>query len=271
MCALLHQFSTVLYNLCTPVLLFVLTPYSFTILSTFFYGPHIDIPRWTISELDFITAIAELSSKPPPSKNPPLFIFKRCPLAALHNAKILEDHNYNLDSVIRKQHPSQISYGSEFKPSRELEMILEDHPLWDLLKEILDNGASFPLLPLNDNDHQIDLEFHSSRGNHKSSKRFHDIISKIITEDIEKGYALPLPLSILDKIPNASLAPLGCHKQTTIDAEGRIIPKYRMTHDQTFPGPSGLSVNLRVQKELLPPILYSFALCRIIHYIVDLC
>jgi hypothetical protein len=220
-----------------------------------------DIPKRTISKADFISAIAELSSKPPPSKNPPLFIFKRCPLAALHNAKILEEHKFDLDSIIRKQHPSQISYGSEFKSSKELGKILEDHPLWDLFKDILDNGASFPLLPMNDNDCQTDLEFHSSHGNHKSSERFHDIISKIISEGIEKGYALPLPISILGKIPNASIAPLGCQKQSTIDTKGCIIPKYRMTHDQTFPGPSGLLVNLRVQKNYYLPSY------TVIHYV----
>jgi hypothetical protein len=96
------------------------------------------------------------------------------------------------------------------------------------------------------------------------------VINQIISEDIEKGYALPLSVSLLDKIPYASLAPLGCHKQSTIDDRGMIIPKYRMMHDQTFPGPSGLSVNLRVKKDQLPPILYSYALCRMIHYIVHL-
>jgi hypothetical protein len=123
---------------------------------------------------------------------------------------------------------------------------------------------------MNEIDRHSDLEFHLSRGNLKSSEKYHQIISDIISEDIEKGYAFPLPLSILNKIPNASIAPLGCHKQSTIDCKGSIIPKFRMTHDQTFLGPSGLSVNLRVQKQLLPPILYSYALCRCIHYIVDL-
>jgi hypothetical protein len=40
--------------------------------------------------------------------------------------------------------------------------------------------------------------------------------------------------------------------------------------DQTFPGPSGLSVNLRWQKDLLPPYMYSFVLNRTLHYIVSL-
>jgi hypothetical protein len=123
---------------------------------------------------------------------------------------------------------------------------------------------------MDENDRQQDLDFHLSRGNHKSSEKHHQILRDIIYEDIEKGYALPLPISILGKIPNASIAPLGCHKQSTIDDKGSIIPKFRMTHDQTFPGPSGLSVNLRVKKHLLPPILYSYALCRCIHYIISL-
>jgi hypothetical protein len=88
-----------------------------------------------------------------------------------------------------------------------------------------------------------------------------------ISEDVERGFSLPLPMDVLFKIPNASLAPLGCHKQETINESGNRVPKYRMTHDQSFPGPSNLSVNLRVIKTKLPPITYSFVLIRAIHYI----
>ena len=44
-----------------------------------------------------------------------------------------------------------------------------------------------------------------------------------------------------------------------------------MTHDQSFPGPSTLSVNKRVIQNLLPPSnVYGFAFKRIIHYIIKL-
>lgn len=76
-------------------------------------------------------------------------------------------------------------------------------------------------------------------------------------------------MDIINPILNASLAPLGCVKQDTTDEHGNKIQKFRMTHDETFPGPSGLSVNLRVVKIHLPPILNSFALIRSIHYIVN--
>jgi hypothetical protein len=41
-----------------------------------------------------------------------------------------------------------------------------------------------------------------------------------------------------------------------------------MTHDQSFPGVSGKSVNSRVITSDLPPIMYSFVLSQTIHYII---
>lgn len=147
----------------------------------------------TTSEFWFITFIAELITKLPTPLNLPLFIFKRCPIAASHNAKILEEHNYQLDNIIRKQHPSYSSYGSEFRLSHDLAILLEDHPLWHQLKDILDSGSSFTLHPMNKIDHKADLEFHSSHVNHKSTKKFHHVISNIISKDIEKGLPFLYP------------------------------------------------------------------------------
>jgi hypothetical protein len=42
-----------------------------------------------------------------------------------------------------------------------------------------------------------------------------------------------------------------------------------MTHNQTFPGPSGLPVNLRMRKDLLPPDPLQLVLNRVLHYIVS--
>ena len=214
-------------------------------------------------------AISKIFHQALPPLNPPLFIFKKCPFAASHNAKILEHFGFDLDKVIRIQHPSQISHGSEFRSPSDLETLLSDHPLWPRLRDILSNGASFPLLPISDEDRAKDVAFHRDWGNHKSLSKYSSFIEPVINEDIERGFALPLPLDILDKVSRVSVAPLGCHKQSSINTLGEIVPKYRLTHDQSFPGPSGLSVNLRVRKDLLPPIMYSFVLSRIMHYIVN--
>jgi hypothetical protein len=108
--------------------------------------------------------------------NPPLFIFKFSEEAASHNAKILADHGFDLDSIIKSQHPSQISYGSEFHHSYQLEELLADHSLWWHLKEILDNGVSFPLADIPKQDRLSDLVFHSTRGNHKSALKNHQVL-----------------------------------------------------------------------------------------------
>jgi hypothetical protein len=94
----------------------------------------------------------------------------------------------------------------------------------------------------------------------------------MLAEDVNRAFALILPTEIIQyinhKIP---LAPLGCPKQSTINEKGEHVPKHRMTHDQTFPGPSSLSVNKRVIHHLLPPAnVYGFTMKRVIHYIVSL-
>ncbi len=213
--------------------------------------------------------VAKILAGDTPRLNPPAFIFKKCRLAADHNARVLESHGFDLNTAIKSQHPSQISYGSEFRSPDTLHALLFNHPLWPRLKLILDNGASFPLEDISDSTRSTDLIFHQERGNHKSLTKFTNFIDSIIIEDIERGFALPLPTDVLCKLKGASIAPLGCHKQTSIDELGMIIPKYRLTHDQSFPGPSGLSVNARVIKEMLPPIMSSHVLSRIIHYIVN--
>jgi len=127
-----------------------------------------------------------------------------------HNAKILEDFNYDLAKIICLQHPSQISYGSEFRPPSVLEELLSNHPFWLRLKDILDNGAAFPLDPISTEDR---LKVHKEQENHRSLSKFSTFIDPVISEDIERGFALPLPIDVMDNLPNSALAPLGCYKK----------------------------------------------------------
>jgi hypothetical protein len=123
----------------------------------------------------------------------PLFIFERSRDAALHNAIVLEQFNFNINKAINSQVNSQVSFGSEFKKSSKLQEILIHHPHWPQLKNILDNGASFPLIPLPQENRLIDLSYHKDRGNHKSALDNREILDKIITEDIERLRITPTP------------------------------------------------------------------------------
>jgi hypothetical protein len=93
------------------------------------------------------------------------------------------------------------------------------------LKDILLNGASFPLEQISSIERKQDLVFHQERGNRKSATNNHPILNKMISEDVERGFALPLPTAILHMIPKASLAPLGCQMQESINEFGERITK----------------------------------------------
>jgi hypothetical protein len=170
----------------------------------------------------------------------------------------LEQFNFDVNSAIQAQKHSQAFYGSEFKCSDLLEKIFKNHPLWNFMKPILSDGASYPLKAIPEEIRKADLNFRKERGNHKSAQRFNETIINIIKEDIELGFALILPIQLLEFIKNASLAPVGCTKQMTINSLGERVPKFRMTHDQSFLGPSGTSVNDRTIQEDLPPLVYGF-------------
>ncbi len=236
-----------------------------------FYSIPRSPPNYLLQFIDTVKSIYEsLSTLHHNGNDKLLFRFEYTKEAALHNAIVLQSYNFDLNLAIQAQQNSQVFYGSEFHPINVLSKLLDSHPLWRFTISFLSDGATYPLQPVLPSICLDDIKYRKDRGNHKSASKFHDVMSKMIQEDAERGFALPLPIEILPHIPNASLAPLGCHEQTSINASGEQVPKLRLTLDQSFPGPSGTSVNLRVDSTKLPPIMYGFCLKRIIHYILDL-
>jgi uracil DNA glycosylase len=50
----------------------------------------------------------------------PAFIFENSQAAAHHNSLLLEKHNFDLEKIISSNHPSPLSFGSDFQPSSDL-------------------------------------------------------------------------------------------------------------------------------------------------------
>ena len=74
---------------------------------------------------------------------------------------------------------------------------------------------------------------------------------------------------MIHRILGAIVSPLNIAEQNTINERDEIIPSKRLTHNQSMIyKSSNTSVNGRVQKDKLPPIMYGHALLRLIHYIV---
>jgi hypothetical protein len=81
---------------------------------------------------------------------------------------------------------------------------------------------------------------------------------------------MQLPINIVKKLHNISISPLGCQEQDTLNEKGETTIKHRLTHDQSFLGPSGKSKYSRVIEEQLPPCKYGHCLKRLLNYIASL-
>ena len=88
-----------------------------------------------------------------------------------------------------------------------------------------------------------------------------------MNEDVSLGYAIPITEECLLKLKHAELYPCGLQHQMTVNEQGEIIPKKRVTHDLSNRKKHGKSINQRVNEETLPPTRYGFALLRFLHLI----
>ena len=103
---------------------------------------------------------------------------------------------------------------------------------------------------------------------HKGASAKPELLKKLIAKDVNYGYSLPLLLDHVTSIPGLILAPMNIMAQNTIDELGRIVPKDRLTHDQSWEWSSGTSVNSHIQRELLQATRYGFCIRRIISWAV---
>ncbi len=125
------------------------------------------------------------------------------------------------------------------KQSKELEYLLQDHPNWSHLRKILQFGASFPLLMITQEECITAILFHIERGNRKSAQKNKISLDNLISKDVNIGFTLPIWIDTIKMLPNASLAPLVCIKQTSINKEGEKLKNIEWTlisHFQAHPG-----------------------------------
>jgi hypothetical protein len=217
-----------------------------------------------------VGAIRAVLATPLPRIRVPKFQFVMSHAAASANLAFLRRHDFHMNHAIAAQPGSPVSFGSEFRPACLLEPVFQCHPLWPKVKSILHEGAVFPLDPIDKANRDLDNAYMIDHGNHKSAIKYNDEFLPMVETEVRRGFGLVLPLDAWPEIPNCSIAPLGMAEQGTIDETGRLVKKRRLTHDQSIPGPSGLSVNKRVIAATMTACMFGFCLKRIIHYIVSL-
>jgi hypothetical protein len=199
---------------------------------------------------NLISILQKIMATPcqPPTK--PIFEFDLSIKAASKNYILLK-HTFggDLQRALDAQPNSPLQYGSEFRQIETLKSIFENHPSWNRMRSVLTFGSSWPLAPLDKTKREKDIEEEIIFGNHKGAVKQHDLLIKLVKDDVTRGFALLLPLYKIVLIPGVLLAPLNIQAQSTINKRGEIIPKDRLTHDQSWKWQSKLSVNSRVEKK----------------------
>ena len=95
-------------------------------------------------------------------------MFNHLATAAEHNTTILSQYNFDLDKMFAATTiNTSMQYGSEFRPTSDLEPLLSNHPLWQKTKQILEQGVTVPLTPISATDEAADNAAGLARGNHK--------------------------------------------------------------------------------------------------------
>lgn len=228
-------------------------------------GIHTHVP-WPKHITRIITSIISLDIPPP---DPPEFTFELTREAALRNFCILQRYNGDIGTAIAHQLHTPLGYGSEFRPVNTLEKLLHLHPHWCKFKQLLTTGSDWPLDPISDADRRADINAALKFGNHKEAIKNPTLLKSLVLDDVTHGFALPLPLEKIHRLQGILLAPMNIATQDTIDEHGDIIPKRRLTHDQSYilEG-SGTSVNSRTDKTKLTPCIFGWVIRRLCHWIV---
>ncbi len=126
-----------------------------------------------------------------------------------------------------------------------------------------------PLAEISKEERVKDVEEALTFGNHKGATKQPDLLKLLVKNDVIHGFALPLPLDKIARIQGILLTPLNIQAQNTIKDTGRIVPKDRLTHNQSYKWSySGTSVNSRVDKGELLPCIYGGTIRRLVNWAV---
>jgi hypothetical protein len=192
--------------------------------------------------------------------------------AIQHNSGLLKECDFDLETFLNNNQNSTLAFGSEFRPTPQLEMILGQHPNFPFFKQVLDHGMDFYFdQALSETERLAKLDEMIVRGNHKSAQEIEDDVKRLLQKDVHHGFSLPVTPEIVRKLKGAMAQPAGLALQFASLEDGSRVPKRRLTQDSsfalTFPK---AAVNQRIDMDAYPQMIYGWCLSRIIHFIVAL-
>ena len=190
---------------------------------------------------------------------------------ATFNSQLIERFDFDMQRVIDSHPDSVITPGSEFRTAQILEPLLAGHPNWSRFHHNITHGVSYPLTAEEDEparraENEAILEY----GNHASGRKNPEALSKVLRKDASKGFSLPITFDCAKRIKHSRISPMGVAHQLGIDANGDLVPKDRLTHDQSFSLGFCPSTNDLIDQSKLIDLVMGHCLDRVLHQIVAL-
>ena len=219
-----------------------------------------------------VTIVRQICTRAYPPNNKPIFKFQNTREAAEFNTNILRRHHWDLQRAIQSTKNTILHPGSEFRPIKDLEPLLQCHIDFPKFVDICTEGARYGFrddLSYPEETRKSDLRAAIKKGNNKSASKVEDlpILDKNYNKEVSKGWMIPFTKECLEKIKGAGVIPIGLASQWTLDAEGNKVPKRRTAHDLSRPMDSGHSVNNMVDENKLDECLFGYCLLRMLHRI----
>jgi hypothetical protein len=223
-------------------------------------------PSWLLQAIQEVAGTTVPAPKAPPIK------FATDDQSLADNAALLEKFDFDIAELLDHFADTTIGYGSEFRPTEQLNSIFGGHPNFGFFRDTLHSGMDYFFeYELSEEQRILELEANLERGNHKSSNLEPDITEKEVFKDVQHGFAFPFPRDIIRKLKGAMVQPCGLASQFALKADGSRVQKHRLTHDLSFEiTGKNISVNNRVDMSKYPEMIFGWCLPRIIHFIVAL-
>lgn len=99
--------------------------------STYTPSHHFESGNWR----QFFETVKEVAESPTPSPLKSDFIFEFSNDAAIHNSRIIEQANFDLETAIAQQQRfTTLTMGSELRPIEQLDKLLSHHPSYPLFR-----------------------------------------------------------------------------------------------------------------------------------------
>jgi hypothetical protein len=147
-----------------------------------------------------------------------------------HNAKLLNRFDFDLAELLDHFADTTLGYGSEFRPTEQLDRIFQGHPNFSFFRITL----NFFKEDISEEQRVRELEANLERGNHKSATSRPEVTESQLHKDVQHGFSLPFSRNLVKRLRGALVQPCSLASQFSLTADGSRVEKERLTHDLSY-------------------------------------